>query len=370
MQNRILPRVLRVLGAGVVCWLVAGNPLCKAQLMTTGAMNGTVVDQSGAAVPEAKVTITNVGTRTATQTVSNGDGSFSQVGLAVGNYEVTVTEAGFSSFTETSIYVGPASVRTVNAVLKPSTVVTTVNVEASAAQVQTSTSDISSQVEEQQVGTLPLNGRSYQGLAALMPGVVDLAAGSSLGSGGFNTFNTMSLNGKGQGGTLYTVDGIWNMNTGWMRQTTITPNPDAIQEVRVLQNNYSPEYNLMEANVVIVQTKSGTQTFRGDAWEYLRNTALSARNFFSPPPRFCNGTFLAGTSAGLFTSRTISTQANRRCSSISTSSGSKRMQRQLWLAPHRLRTCATVFSPPRLRTPSLGSRFRNLRRDPVRSLRL
>jgi hypothetical protein len=92
----------------------------------------------------------------------------------------------------------------------------------------------------------------------------------------------MSINGMGLSGTMYYLDGIWNMNTGNMTQTTVTPNPDTIQEVRVLQNNYGVQYSLMGSNVVLLETKSGTSTFHGSAYEYFRNDALDARNFFSP----------------------------------------------------------------------------------------
>jgi hypothetical protein len=92
----------------------------------------------------------------------------------------------------------------------------------------------------------------------------------------------MSMNGMGQNGSYYTLDGVWNMNTGNMTQTTIMPNPDTIEEVRVLQNNYSPKYSIMGASVVMIQTRSGTRDFHGNAFEYLRNTDLDARNFFAP----------------------------------------------------------------------------------------
>jgi hypothetical protein len=260
--------------------------LAEAQLSTTGTITITVTDQTGAAVPGANIVVTNAETNSVSRAVSNNVGMYSIVGLSVGTYNISVTKAGFSTYNETGIYVGPAAVRNVNAVLTPATIVTTVNVAASTVQVQTSTGEISSQIAEQQIGTLPLNGRSYQGLSALMPGVANLTPGQAQGPGGFATDNTMSINGMGASGTLYTLDGIWNMNTGWMLQTTITPNPDEIQEIRVLQNNYSPKYSLMGSNVVLIETKSGTRAFHGDAWEYLRNDALDARNFFSPtvPP--------------------------------------------------------------------------------------
>ena len=158
-----------------------------------------------------------------------------------------------------------------------------VSVVASAAQVQTTTGEVANEVSGTQAATLPLNGRNYQSLpAALMPGVTNLSPDTALGQGGFLTSSVMSVNGMGLSGTQFYLDGIWNMNSGDMDQTTITPNPDTIEEVRVLQNNYSVQYTLTGANTVLLETKSGTSTFHGSAFEYLRNDALNARNFFSP----------------------------------------------------------------------------------------
>jgi hypothetical protein len=205
-------------------------------------------------------------------------------GLPSGTFEVTITKEGFNTYTEKDLFVGPTVVRSVNASLTVGSISTAVTVEASAAQVQTTTSTVSNYVAQQQVQELPLNGRNYQSLSALMPGVLNLNVGqaSAQGTGGFGTSNLMSINGMGQSGTLYELDGTWNMNTGNMTQTTITPNPDSIQEVRTLQNNISPRYTLMGASIVLVQTRSGTSEFHGALWEYLRNDSFDARNFFSP----------------------------------------------------------------------------------------
>ena len=140
--NRAIAVFLFVIGT------LIGIPLCQAQLMNTGTINGTVTDQSGSVVTGAKVSITDVGTRTVTQTVSNSDGSFSQVGLESGNYEVTVSSPGFTSFKETGIYLEPTGTYTVNVALKPGAVTTTVTVTGSRAQVQTSTSEISNGYRE------------------------------------------------------------------------------------------------------------------------------------------------------------------------------------------------------------------------------
>jgi hypothetical protein len=219
-------------------------------------------------------------------TRSNSDGSYTAPRLSVGTWSASVSKEGFQSYSVSGIVLHPTIVATVNATLSAGQVQTEVHVSASAAEIETSTAELSNQVSERQVSTLPLNGRNYQSLSALMPGVVNVSPGQSLNQGGFITSNVMSVNGMGTSGTMYYVDGIWNMNTGNMTQTTITPNPDTIEELRVLQSNYGAQYSLNGANVVLLQTKSGTRTFHGTGYEYFRNDDLNARNFFSPsvPP--------------------------------------------------------------------------------------
>ena len=216
-----------------------------AQLSTNAQIKGTVEDSSGALVPGAIVVAHNNATQTESTAHSNADGTFILTGLEVGTYTVTVTKAGFETFHVTGLVLHPATVATVDAKLTPGSVGTQVNVVAEAAEVQTATSEVSSLVSDTQIGTLPLNGRNYQALAALMPGVVNSSAGSALGTGGFTTSNTLFVNGQPTSTTFYALDGVWNENTGNMTQTAITPNPDSLAEVRVLQDNYSPKYSLM-----------------------------------------------------------------------------------------------------------------------------
>jgi hypothetical protein len=265
---------------------------------TTATLNGTVTDAAGAVIPDAQVTVTNQATNQEVQVRTRGDGTYSVPGLASGTYQVSVTKAGFSTLTQKDVFLGPTVVRTVNSELKIGQVNQQVTVEAQADQVQTSTGEVSNAVAQQQVETLPLNGRNYQSLSALMPGVLNTSQGVAQGQGGFATGNTMSINGMGLSGTLYELDGVWNMNTGNMTQTTILPNPDSIQEVRTLQNNISPKYTLLGASVVLVQTRSGTSDFHGTAWEYLRNTDLNARNFFSPTVGAYHQSIFGGTLGG------------------------------------------------------------------------
>ena len=265
---------------------------------TTATLNGTVTDAAGAVIPDAQVTVTNQDTKQEITTRTNGEGGYSVPGLTSGTYQVTVSKTGFSSLTQKDIFLGPTVVRTVNTELKVGQVNEQVTVEAQAEQVQVSTGEVSNAVAQQQVETLPLNGRNYQSLSALMPGVLNTAQGTAQGQGGFGTGNTMSINGMGLSGTLYELDGVWNMNTGNMTQTTILPNPDSIQEVRTLQNNISPKYTLLGASVVLVQTRSGTSNFHGTLWEYFRNNDLNARNFFSPTIAAYHSNIFGGTFGG------------------------------------------------------------------------
>ena len=144
---------------------------------TAGTLTGSVTDPAGAIVPDAQVSITNKATGQTLQTATNAEGTYSAPGLASGTYDVTVTKTGFSTVNQKDIFLGPTVTRTLNITLEVGQVSQQVTVEASAVQVQTTSSEVSNSVGQQQVETLPLNGRNYQSLSALMPGVVNTAAG-------------------------------------------------------------------------------------------------------------------------------------------------------------------------------------------------
>ncbi|MGH9325822.1 MAG: carboxypeptidase regulatory-like domain-containing protein [Terriglobia bacterium] len=286
-----------VLALAVAACLEWSAP-ARAQVSSLATLVGTVTDTSHAVVPQASVSVTNQGTGAQRTTVSNSDGSFAVPGLPVGTYTVKVSKSGFETFTESGLILHPALVATVNPVLSPGKVTTQVRVSASAVEVQTSTPEISSEVSGEQAAELPLNGRNYQSLAALMPGVTQLSPDTGLGLGGGLTQNVVSVNGMTFTGTMYYLDGLWNVGTGSFAENIITPNPDSIQEVRVLQNNYGVQYNLIGANVILLETKSGTSTFHGSLFEYLRNNALDARNFFAPTVPTLKQNIFGGTLGG------------------------------------------------------------------------
>jgi hypothetical protein len=252
------------------------------QISTTGLINGTVTDPTGSAIAGAKVSITNIATGAVIETVTNSIGGFSEVGLTAGQYEVTVTHPGFNTFKETGISLESSGVYTANVTLKLGSEAASVSVVASGVVIQTTTAEISSTVSGEETEALPLNGRNYSGLGSLMPGVVNNSPMSPPGVGGFNTTNVLNVNGQGQGGSLYLLDGVWNVSSENHNQTNIMPNPDSIAEVKVLQNNYDAKYTIMGGGVIMVQTKSGTDDFHGGLWEFFRNTDLDDRNYFSP----------------------------------------------------------------------------------------
>ena len=256
--------------------------IARAQITTSATISGTITDSSGAVVAEAAVTATNLATKTAASTRSNTDGTFVLPGLPVGTYSVTVSKDGFETSDINGLELHPATVSTVDVVLKVGSTLTKVTVEASAVQVQTNSSEVAGVVAGGQAATLPINGRNFQSLSALMPGVTNLQPGVGFGQGADEQSNAMSINGMGPSGSLYLLDGIWNIDAGAMNNLSITPNPDTIQEVRILQNNFGVQYSLMGASVVVLQTKSGTSTFHGSAYDYFRNSAMDSRNFFSP----------------------------------------------------------------------------------------
>lgn len=204
------------------------------QVSTAGIITGTVSDNTGAVIPDAEITIKNQDTNVPTIKKTDGSGVFAAPSLNAGTYSISITKTGFHTYTESGIILHPTQVATVNATLQIGQVGTHVNVVgevAAAAEVRTSTSEISSEVSGTQVQTLPLNGRNFESLAAVMPGVVNMSPGRAQTDGSLSETNSMSINGMSASGNLTTLDGIWNENSGNMEEMTVTPNPNTIDEV-------------------------------------------------------------------------------------------------------------------------------------------
>src|SRR6185437_7316006 len=198
------------------------------QLNETGTITGSVTDQTGAVVPGAAVVVTNVSTGASTPLKSNASGEFTQVGLNVGNYSVKVSMEGFGTYEQNNFYLAPTSTYTVKVVLKPGETVTAVDVAADAVVPELTTSEISTEIPGKESSMLALNGRNYQELATLMPGVVNLSAGTSIATGGYVANNSVSVNGMGKAAssTPLTVSGM-------KKQATSSPTPSSLRRRRL-----------------------------------------------------------------------------------------------------------------------------------------
>ena len=252
-----------------------------AQLSARATITGTVTDSSGAVVPGATVTITNDATNVSLKTQSNGRGVFVAPELNVATYSITIAKKGFKNYTVTGIELHPTETVQVNGTLTVGAASETITVAATSTDVELASPQLSSYISTEQVSSLPMNGRNFEGVAALAPGVVNTSQGSSLGTGGRNTSSVLVINGMSVSRTFYALDGVWNENTGNMTANAITPNPDSLAEVRVLQNDFSAQYSLMGSSVILEQTKSGTSSFHGTLWEYWRNNDLNSKPYYS-----------------------------------------------------------------------------------------
>jgi hypothetical protein len=261
-------------------WLAVACPALLAQA-SAGAISGTVTDSSGAAIPGATVIITNEATSVARTLSTDGSGFYSAEGLLVGQYKIDVKKEGFRESVTTGIQIDPGQRRASNVALQVGSENAEVKVTADAVQINTETSDNGGTISSKQIDNLMLNGRNFQTLAIAIPGVASTAAANALGGGGLEGSTTLIVNGSSVEYTTYTIDGIYNMNSGNLANINILPVVDGISEFSVLKDSYSARYGFAGSGQVVVETKSGTNTYHGSAWDYLRNNAFDAENFFS-----------------------------------------------------------------------------------------
>ncbi len=254
-----------------------------------GTILGTVTDPSGAVVAGAKVTAKNVNTGLERTTQTSADGSYSIPELPIGTYTVTVSQSGFQTSSTTNVAVDVAAERRVDVALKTGEAVTVVEVSGETLpQVETTTDTLGTTFTAAQAKDLPLNGRDFQKLIFLTPGVSGSPDQITDSPGSFGIF---SMNGARGRSNNFLLDGT-DMNDGYRNDPAIneagvfgTPATilpvDAVQELQIV-SNFMPEFGRNAGATVNIVTKSGTNTVHGSAIEYFRNDALDARNFFNP----------------------------------------------------------------------------------------
>ncbi|AXC14155.1 Oar protein [Acidisarcina polymorpha] len=254
--------------------------LNRASGQQSGSINGAVTDQSGGAIPGAQVTLTKSGQGTATTTTSNSGGEYSFPALDAGTYSLQVTVPGYEKFTANGIVLRVSRNERVDAKLVVGAVSSEVQVSGSdLGTVQTESPEISFTITGKQITQLVLNGRNFSQLVTLSPGVIN-QTGQDEGETGVAGSIAYSINGGRTEYNNWEIDGSSLMDNGSNTTLNVYPNVDAIAETEVLTSNYGAQYGRNASGTVLSQTKSGTEHFHGDVFEFLRNDAFNARNYF------------------------------------------------------------------------------------------
>lgn len=249
----------------------------------TAQITGTVTDPSGAAVPNAKVTVTSEAQGTTHTETSNGSGGYLFAALPVGKYDMSVTAPGFKRYEAKGITLDVGEKARNDVALQVGAAQETVNVEgANVAQVETQSSDLGGIITGKEVSQLELNGRDFTQLVTLTPGVSN-QTGQDEGTVGVYGNVSFSVNGGRTEYNNWEVDGGDNMDNGSNTTLNVYPSIDAIAEFKVLTSNYGAQYGRNGSGTIEVETKAGTNTFHGNVYEYLRNDAFNAQNYFDSP---------------------------------------------------------------------------------------
>lgn len=259
----------------------------EASAQVSAVLSGSVSDQSGASVGAVTITAKNIDLGTSRTVTTDNDGRYAIPSLSIGNYEVRAAKQGFKEAVRTGIRLVVGQDATVDFQLVVGEMNQQVTVTGDAPILNTTTQDVSGLVGERQIVSLPLNGRSYDELLTLNPGVVNFTSQKTGGVGVSNSTvgNNFSVSGNRPQQNLFLLNGVEftgaaenNMTPGGTSQQLI--GVDAVQEFNLLRDNYGAEYGKHPGGQVLIVTKAGTNDLHGSLYEFLRNNDLDARNFF------------------------------------------------------------------------------------------
>jgi hypothetical protein len=285
-------RSTRVLS--VLALIVAANMCPSARAQVSASISGFISDPSGAAVPSANVTARNMETGVSRTASSDGVGRYLIVALPVGLYEVKASKPGFQESTRTGIQLNVSQEANIDVRLPVNALQASVTVSEDAPIVNTSTSDISGLVDAKEIKQLPLNGRSYDLLLPLNPGIVNFTSQKTGGTGISNssTGNNFAVSGNRPQQNIFLLNGVEytgaaenNMQPGGASGMLL--GVDAVREFNVQRDSYGAEYGKHPGGQVIIVTQSGSNSWHGSLYEFVRNNALDAANYFdqgSAPP--------------------------------------------------------------------------------------
>jgi Carboxypeptidase regulatory-like domain/TonB dependent receptor len=288
MWKRVRRLTARI--AGTLC-AVACLSTALAWGSVGGSISGTIKDPSGRVVPDAQVTVHQTNTGLAYQAHSNSKGYYIFPVLPVGQYELDVQATGFSGYQRNDVALDTNAAITLDVSLEVGSVAETVKVSDNTLHVETASTQLGQVITGRQITAVPLDGRSYTDLLSLQPGVapqttitsttVQDVGATVLNPSGTLDPGTIAVNGQREFANYFSVNGAdveEDVNAG----TAIVPNLDAIDEFRIITSNFDAEYGEFSGGQINVITKSGSNSFHGNAFEFLRNTDLDARNYFSP----------------------------------------------------------------------------------------
>ncbi|HEX4575788.1 MAG TPA: TonB-dependent receptor [Edaphobacter sp.] len=256
--------------------------LCQS---SSSAVNGVVTDPANAVVGGARVTLRNVDTNVERVTVSNGNGDYFFSSVQPARYTLTFAARNFQTETISAFEVAVAQAVTINATLRIGDVAQSVTVEATGTQVESSTAQLGTVIDEKSVNNLPLNGRNFTQLLTLTPGVTPVSTGQNSGAGNTavtaastTNYSFPSINGAGNRSTIYLVDGM-NDNQAWYNTYAVPPIIDTIQEFKINSHN-DAQYGGSLGGVVNIISKAGTNSYHGSGWEFLRSNSFDAQPYF------------------------------------------------------------------------------------------
>jgi len=260
--------------------LIVMLAITNALAQDTASVTGTVTDPSGATISNADVVVSNVERGLNRPTKTNSDGEYSVPSLPSGTYDLTVTAQGFKKFQAKAVVLRVAQKARVDVAMQVGAANTEVTVQGEdVAQVETQSSDLSGVVTGKEITQLQLNGRNFTQLVTLVPGVSN-QTGQDEGTVGINGNVSFSINGGRTEYNNWELDGGDNMDNGSNNTLNVYPSLEAIAEFRVLTSNYGAQYGRNGSGTIEVETKSGTNSFHGNVYEFVRNDAFNAKGYF------------------------------------------------------------------------------------------
>lgn len=274
---------LRLLAAFLACFALLVSTAERADAQNTATISGIVTDSTGAVIPGAEVTITREETGAVSSVSTNEVGAYTAAALEVGTYTVEIQSSGFKSFRSSGLVLNVRDRAVIDVALELGEVTETIEVTDTAVQLQTESATVEEVVSGRQVENIAMNGRNFMQLAALVPGA------SSTNNFGFNTPTgvgsggaaSISFNGMRRNHNVWRVDGQENYDRGCGGCVEVLPSIDAIQEFKVSTANAESDAGFGAGGQINIAIKGGTQSFHGTFYEFVRNDAFDANNFFA-----------------------------------------------------------------------------------------